>query len=94
MVVNGETDKNFRCGRTGQFPVKHTFPVRSQAPISYTVFPFRAPLTPQAVILKQQWSHIGVFICYLNIDAKKKRIKFAHLWYTPLEPLENCSKPP
>ena len=22
--------------------------------------------------LKQQWSHIGVFICYQNIDAKKK----------------------
>ena len=36
--------------------------------------------------LKQQWSHIGVFICYQNIDAKKL-IKFAHLWYTPLEPL-------
>ena len=24
----------------------------------------------------------------------QKKIKFAHLWYTPLEPLENCSKPP
>ena len=24
--------QNFRYGRTGQFPVKHTFPVRSQAP--------------------------------------------------------------
>ena len=26
--------------------------------------------------LKQQWSHIGVFICYPNIDAKKKIINF------------------
>ena len=24
--------------------------------------------------LKQQWSHIGVFICYQNIDAKKKKL--------------------
>ena len=24
--------QNFRYGRTGQFPVKHTFAVRSQAP--------------------------------------------------------------
>ena len=38
--------------------------------------------------LKQQWSHVGVFICYQNIDAKKKEInKFAHLRYTPIEPL-------
>ena len=36
--------------------------------------------------LKQQLSHIGFFICYQNIDAKKL-IKFAHLRYTPLEPL-------
>ena len=36
--------------------------------------------------LKQQLSHRGVFICYQNIDAKKLT-KFAHLRYTPLEPL-------
>ena len=36
--------------------------------------------------LKQQLSHIGFFICYQNIDAKKL-IKFAHLRYTPVEPL-------
>ena len=30
-------------------------------------------------------SHKGIFNGYQNIDAKK--IKFAHLWYTPLEPL-------
>ena len=24
--------------------------------------------------LKQQWSHIGVFLCYQNIDAKKEKL--------------------
>ena len=43
---------------------------------------------PNGNNLKQQWSHIGVFICYQNINArkkqnkkqKKKNSKFAHLY--------------
>ena len=49
---------------------------------------------PSGNNLKQQWSHIGIFICYQNINARKKqndkqkkKRKFAHLWYIPLEPL-------
>jgi len=36
--------------------------------------------------LKQRLSHGGVFVCYQNVDARG-RIKFAHLWCAPLEPL-------
>ena len=50
--------------------------------------------------LKQQWSHIGVFICYQNIDAKNKfklklQIKFygIHLlnpYKTAVSHLKHC----
>ena len=30
---------------------------------------------PNGNNLKQQWSHIGVFICYQNINARKKQNK-------------------
>ena len=30
---------------------------------------------PNGNNLKQQWSHIGVFICYQNINARKNKTK-------------------
>ena len=45
------------------------FPVRSQA--SYSCMVFRN--------LKQEWSHIGIAICYQHIDAKNWHIYGIHL---------------
>ena len=68
--VNGETEK-FRCGRAGQFPVRHMFPVPSQAPLIVHGRPVSCPFNFPSGNLKQQLSHIGLFfICYQNIDAK------------------------
>ena len=77
MVVNGETDKilgvvvrvSFRKTHfSSSFPgflIVHSLSVSS---------PFNFPNGN----LKQQWSHIGVFICYKNIDAKKIIILHIH----------------
>ena len=48
--------------------------------------PILCPFNFPTCNLKQQWSRIGDFICYIRILMQKK-IKFADLWYTPLEAL-------
>ena len=92
MLVNGETD--IILGMVdGSVSCKTHFSSSFPGPLIVHGLPVSLPFNFPNGNLKQQLSHIGVFICYQNIDAQKL-IKFAHLWYTPLEPSLNCSKPP
>ena len=69
LVLNGETEK-FRCGRTGQFPVKH---VSSSFPGSLIVhgLPVSCPFYFPSGNLKQQLSHIGLFLFVIRILMQK-----------------------
>ena len=78
--VNGETDKiNFKVWLYGSVSRKTHFSSSFPGPLIMHGLPVSCPFKFPNGNLKQQWSHIGVFICNQNIDAKrKKKIKFAH----------------
>ena len=83
LVLNGETDKILGMV-VRSVSCKTHFSNSFPGPLIVYGLPVSCPFNFPNGNLEQQLSHIGVFICYQNIDAKKN--KFAHLWYTPLEP--------
>ena len=78
LVVNDETDKISGVVVRVSFPLNTLFQFVPRPPN-------RARSSRFVGNLKQQWSHIGVFIFLSEYWCKK--IKCAHLWYTPFEPL-------
>ena len=67
--------------------------ILSVSPLTTKEHPYKVKKICEAVFINYEKTALQIFYLLSEYWCKKK-IKFAHLWYTPLERLQNCSKPP